>query len=320
MMISIERVIMIKHKELSGYEEFVVECCEQYEEDKAELEYIDFNDMLVYFLKALKNNKDFKKMINAVYKYLILDEYQDTNPIQDEIVFNMLDKKSNNIMVVGDDAQSVFGFNGADYKNILNFPNKFDNCKIIKLEQNYRSTQQILNIPNAIMTSPDYIGFNKTLFSDKSGPLPDVTVLFSREEEAEYVANKIQNLIEQKGELYMNNIAVLFRSAFVSSELEIKLNIKDIKYKKFGGLGYFEKAHIKDFLSFLSAAYRSKDYISWLRILGLVYRIGEVKSSKMVKKIKVTKNTVIFEDKYKDESCWLELKRVGEMISLLKNR
>ena len=189
-----------------------------------------------------------------------------------------------NVMVVGDDSQSIYGFRGANYRNIFEFPKLFSNTKIIKLEQNYRSTQAILDVANAII-SQSKIKYTKNLFTiKKKGEKP---VLFRAKDETEsskFVADKVLELRE-KG-IRLSQIAVLFRSAYHSFDLEVELTKRGIPFVKYGGLKLLESAHVKDFISFLKIISNPQDFLAWNRVLLLLEGIGPRSTEKIINYLK----------------------------------
>ena len=195
-----------------------------------------------------------------------------------------------NVMVVGDDSQSIYGFRGANYKNIFEFPKLFPDTKIIKLEQNYRSTQQILDLANAIISNSK-IKYTKNLFTlKKEGKKP---VLFKAKDETEsskFVADRILELRE-KG-IKLSQIAVLFRSAYHSFDLEVELTKRGIPFVKYGGLKLLESAHIKDFVSFLKVISNPEDFLSWHRILLLLEGIGPKSTEKIITHLKQNSSNI----------------------------
>jgi DNA helicase-2/ATP-dependent DNA helicase PcrA len=201
----------------------------------------------------------------------MVDEYQDTNPIQANILY-LLTRQHQNIMVVGDDSQSIYAFRGAAVDNILGFPDQYANTTIIRLEQNYRSVQPVLTLANAIIDNA-VRKYTKTLFSTKPGDAPPILVRTTHENsQSRFVLDKIKEL-SLKG-VRLNQIAVLFRAGFHSFDLEIELGREAIPFIKVGGFKFMDSAHIKDVLAYLKVCYNSEDTISWYRILQLLDRVG----------------------------------------------
>jgi len=227
---------------------------------------LDYDDLLIEFRTVLQNSK-IQKRIAKKYQYIMVDEYQDTNIIQSDIV--KLLTPHGNIMVVGDDAQSIYGFRGACYQNIISFPDLFENTEIIKLEENYRSIQKILELANRIFISK----YDKNLFSRKlHGEKPFFNALPNDEEQTKYVVDNIQYYLSQG--IPAKEIAVLYRVNFQANPIEEELSQRGIQYNKIGGLSFIEKAHIKDVLAFFKIIYNIHDEISWSRVLCLFNGVG----------------------------------------------
>lgn len=232
---------------------------------------LDYDDLLIYLNNFLKEFGPSAKKLVSDIKFVMVDEYQDTNKLQAEIVHG-LTKLSNNLMVVGDDSQSIYSFRGANFKNIIEFPKLYKNVKVIKLEENYRSIQPILDFTNKIIDS-SIEKYDKHLYTRKiGGELPNIIAAVNKNLESQFIVEKILELREEG--VPLNDIAVLFRSSFFSFDLEIELNKANIAYQKFGGMKFIETAHIKDVLAFLRIAANPKDIVSWYRVLLLHEGIG----------------------------------------------
>jgi DNA helicase-2/ATP-dependent DNA helicase PcrA len=232
---------------------------------------LDYDDLLVELQLLLSCNKELCYRLSNEHRYIMIDEFQDTNHIQAEIS-RLIASAHGNILAVGDDAQSVYSFRGAEFRNIMDFPKTFPGCKIIALEQNYRSTQPILEFANALLESAKE-KHPKRLFSTfESSQRPVFLRPGSIDEQAEFIAQRILELREEGIEL--NQIAVLFRAAWHSNELELRLNSRDIPFVKFGGIKFMEAAHVKDILALLRIAKNHRDATAWYRVLLLLEGIG----------------------------------------------
>jgi DNA helicase-2/ATP-dependent DNA helicase PcrA len=250
-----------------------------YTEYKRKNNLLDYDDLLIYLRDFLFSDSSAAKSLTSEIRFLMVDEYQDTNHIQAEIVKG-LSSYHNNVMVVGDDSQSIYSFRGADFYNIIEFPKLFDNVKIIKLEENYRSYQSILDFANCINKAA-LDKFEKNLYSRRgSGNLPQVIATLTENLQSKFIVEKILELREEGVKL--NDIAVLFRSSFHSFDLEIELNKANIPFQKFGGMKFIESAHIKDVVAFLRIVENPKDVISWYRILLLHEGIGPKTAQKIL--------------------------------------
>ena len=209
---------------------------------------------------------------------MLVDEYQDTNAIQARIVAK-ISAVHQNLLVVGDDAQSIYAFRGADVRNILDFPTMFPHARTFKLLTNYRSTPEILALANASLSHNEE-QFQKELVGTRSnGEKPALIPCQSARQEAQYVAEQILALRNEGTAL--QNIAVLFRASSQSQQLELELLKRDIPYEYRGGQKFFERAHIKDIVAFLRVAQNPQDEPAWLRVLGLQTGIGATTASRM---------------------------------------
>lgn len=269
--LSIEEVIMDDYPHFSTDLEDILLLYNQYVSHKSTHNFFDYDDLLVYLKLLLQDHPDIRDKISSTYRYIMVDEYQDTNRIQAEIVY-FLAGSNQNVMVVGDDSQSIYAFRGANFKNIMEFPNNFPGTRVIKLEENYRSVQPILNLTNIIIERARE-KYTKTLFTRKSGGTKPVLMeSFSENSQSRFVVEKIQELNQQG--VPLNQIAVLFRAGFLSFDLEIELGLEQIPFIKVGGFKFMESAHIKDTLAHLRVICNSDDRISWHRILLLIEKVG----------------------------------------------
>jgi len=255
----------------------------EYVRRKKEANSMDFDDLLLNFLEILIRFPDVKNRYAEQFEYILVDEYQDTNSIQNRIV-SELSSKHGNLLVVGDDAQSIYSFRGADIKNILEFPKRHRGTKIYKLEQNYRSTPEILDVANSVIEK-NVEQYKKTLKAEKGSDVkPDVVAVPSDSSEAQFILKRILELNEQGTAL--SDIAVLFRATFHSQVLEFELMRSGILYDYRGGLKFFERAHVKDIVAHLRVINNLKDEVAWMRILGLHPGIGIVTASKIVDQVR----------------------------------
>ncbi len=209
----------------------------------------------------------------------MVDEYQDTNKLQADVVKGLV-QHNNNIMVVGDDSQAIYSFRGADFKNIIEFPKLFPNVQIIKLEENYRSVQSVLDFANRINDAA-IEKYKKNLFTRRgTGELPNIIAAANDNLQSKFIVEKILDLREEG--VPLKDIAVLFRSSFFSFDLEIELAHANIPFQKFGGMKFVETAHIKDVMAFLRIAVNPKDVVSWYRILLMHEGVGPKTAQKIL--------------------------------------
>ncbi len=282
--ISIGDVLKKEYPHFLEYSSDIENLRKKYTEYKINKNYLDYDDLLVY-LRLLLENEDIKNRLSQKYQYIMVDEYQDTNTLQGDITY-LLAEKHRNVMVVGDDAQSIYGFRGASHKNIMEFPKKFPECKIIKLEENYRSTQSILDVANSVLENMKNT-YSKCLISaDKRiGNKPQLQYFKDSYEEAEWVASKIKELHDEG--ILFNHQGVLYRSSNISIPLQAALRKRNIPYRVFGGLKFYETAHIKDIMSHIKVLVNPKDELAWNRVLMLIEGIGPTTSERISEEILV---------------------------------
>jgi len=255
---------------------------DEYRKYKLQKSLLDYDDLLVFLKNLLSKHEDVRASLSAKYKYIMVDEYQDTNKLQAHIAC-LLAADHANIMVVGDDAQSIYSFRGANFKNIMDFPKIFKGTKIITLEENYRSTQPILNLTNAVIAQAKE-KFEKHLYTKKKeGNIPVFIDCPDENSQSTFVADKILELREEG--IPLNEMAVLFRSGWHSNDLEIELASRNIPFVKYGGQKFVEAAHIKDILSYLRISHNINDQVSWLRALLLIPGIGPKTAAKIIEAI-----------------------------------
>lgn len=240
--------------------------------DYKEVNYVmDFDDLLVKTRDLLRDHKEVREKVASQHLHVMVDEYQDTNALQAELTA-LFSSTHNNVMAVGDDAQSIYSFRGADHKNMIRFPERFEGAEVIKLEENYRSTQRILDVANQVLEQARE-KFDKKLFTkNEEGDLPGLVKSANMNDQSRFITQMILNLREQGYEL--NETAVLFRNGRDSFDLEVMLNRKNIPYIKYGGQKFTEAAHVKDVLAHLRVLINPKDLISWNRVLMLIDGIG----------------------------------------------
>ena len=243
-----------------------------FEQFKRSRHMLTYDDLLVRLREALEGSSELREQLSEQYRYIMVDEYQDTNKLQAQIV-RLMTSRHDNVAVVGDEFQSIYSFRGASHRNMLEFPKLFPAAQIIKLEENFRSTQPILDVANAIIADVKE-GYKKRLFSRVEGGQPPVVVSARDEnEQSRFVAQRIDELREEG--VPLSEIAVLFRSSSHSFDLEIELGKHGIPFRKFGGIKFAESAHIKDALAFLRVVVKPSDTLSWFRALKLIDHIGD---------------------------------------------
>ena len=242
----------------------------------------DYDDLMDVLRDALRDHPVFRKKLQDEYRYIMVDEYQDTNVVQKEIV-ELIAEANRNVLVVGDDAQSIYSFRGANYENILRFPQKYPDCKVIKIEENYRSNQKILDFTNEIIRNA-LLGYKKQLYSKiLRDSLPFVRKFYDQQSEAEFIVTKILEYRE-KG-IALNQIAILVRAFWHARYIEIELTRRGIPYVAVGGLAFNERKHVKDIISYLRLLQNTYDAVAWHRILKYLPGVGLVTARKIIEKI-----------------------------------
>ncbi|MCX6785644.1 MAG: ATP-dependent helicase [Candidatus Komeilibacteria bacterium] len=283
----LEEVINLRHPKWLKIADKIKKISLKYEQKKQSANSMDFDDLLVNWLKLLRNFPEVKDRLATQFNYILVDEYQDTNYLQAEVV-KELAGVHHNVLVVGDDAQSIYSFRAADIGNILNFPKIFTGAKIFRLETNYRSTPEILKLANGVIEN------NREQFPKVLKPVlasfvkPNVVPAASGSQEAKYIVEQILQLNSEG--VPFNKMAVLFRAAFHSQELEFELTKKDIAYEYRGGVRFFERSHVKDVLAFLKVINNPADEVAWHRILNLQTGIGEVTAARIYQSLKTAKD------------------------------
>ncbi len=275
-----DEIIAAEYNNFSHCTEKINEIIRLYNEYKHKNSILDYDDLLLYLRTLLESNPEVRKKLSNEYKYIMVDEYQDTNTIQAQII-KLLAAEHNNVMAVGDDSQSIYSFRGANFKNILEFPNIFENTEIIKLEQNYRSSQNILALANEILLKAKE-KYDKNLFSEIISP--EKPALISAEDmqtEAKFIAQRVLELSEEEN-IPLNDICVLARNSRMTYNLEIELSKMNIPFKKFGGMKFIEAAHVKDIIAHLRVILNPTDVISYTRILLLLDGIGNQTANKLL--------------------------------------
>ncbi len=259
--------------------EEIVRLAQAYDNYKRERGLLDYDDLLYRLVELMEQQPRIRDQLSNTYRYIMVDEYQDTNAIQARIVV-MLAAAHHNVMAVGDDAQSIYSFRGANFRNIMDFPRLFPDTRIIKLEENYRSLQGILDLSNQVISQAAE-KYTKALFTRRPGEVRPMLIRAEDEHmQSRFVAQRILELREDGVDL--DQIAVLFRSSFHSFDLELELQRCDIPFIKRGGFKFIETAHIKDALAHLRVIVNPVDAVSWLRVLLLLKGIGQRKAHQLI--------------------------------------
>ncbi len=289
---------------------------EHYVRYKQEHQLMDYDDLLVNWYRVLKEFPEVRRAVGTRFQYIMVDEYQDTNALQAEIVYLMAERHQN-VMVVGDDSQSIYAFRGANFRNILEFPQLFPGTKIIKLEENYRSTQPILDLANAVMARAKE-KYTKCLFTRKQGG--EKPILYKAKDEADqsrFIAERILALREEG--VPLNEIAVLFRSAFHSFDLELELAKRNLPFLKYGGLKLIETAHIKDVVAHLRLLLNPYDMLAWNRVLLLIEGIGPKTSRRIMDFLRTSNDPLAALKEYPSRPSFAKgLQKLTKLFSALR--
>ena len=271
--ILVEDILGGELPQFADYTDDVLRIFAEYTSRKIERNLVDYDDLLIFWSLMLEHSEPLAARIAGLYDHILVDEYQDTNVTQARILRAMC-RTHQNITVVGDDAQSIYSFRGANVRNILDFPKQFPGTHLVTLEQNYRSTQPILDVTNTLISRAQE-RYTKNLWTGRvGGDTPWLVAARDEQQQTKFIVDRILELYEQGTPLH--EMAVLFRAAYMSADLEIELANRRIPFEKWGGLKFLEAAHVKDVLAFLRVIENPRDDVSWYRILMLMPGIGDV--------------------------------------------
>jgi DNA helicase II / ATP-dependent DNA helicase PcrA len=311
--IALEDLIHDQYAHLSEHLEDILNLQSHYLDFKRDHGLMDYDDLLTNWKRLLTEVPEARTAISARFSHIMVDEYQDTNLVQADII-RLAAFTHDNVMAVGDDSQSIYSFRGADFFNIMRFPKIFPNTRIIKLEENYRSSQPILTLTNNIIRNATD-KYTKTLFTRIEGDLkPKLFAAMDERQEAQFVAGKIRQLHEEG--IAFDQIAVLFRSGFHSFKLEMELGAGGVDFEKRGGLKLTESAHMKDVLSFLRILANPKDNLSWNRILLQLDKIGPKTAQKITATIALSEDPFAALAGYPAGAGWK--KGLAELVRLFE--
>ena len=244
----------------------------RYERKKKATNSLDFDDLLEKTLRMLVEHEHIARFYRRQFQFILVDEYQDTNKIQADFI-DLLAREHRNVMVVGDDAQSIYSWRGANFQNILEFPNRYPNAQVFRIERNYRSVPEILEVANKAIAA-NVKQFKKKLSAtrDSKAMKPALIALNDGSEQAQFVAQRILELRDEGVDL--NEIAVLYRAHYHAVELQLELSRRGIPYQITSGIRFFEQAHIKDVASFIRFVANPRDEIAFKRMVRLLPGIG----------------------------------------------
>jgi len=280
-------VIASRYPFFSHRAEEIAAVATRYRIRKKELNMMDFDDLLFNWRELLLKFPDVREAYAGRFLQVLVDEYQDTNRLQAEIM-DLLASGHRNLMVVGDDSQSIYSFRGANYENIMRFPDRYPDCRIFKLETNYRSTPEILHLANLSITNNEN-QFQKTLRAVRERGLRPVLIPARNVlQQADFVAQRILEL--QRSGILLGEMAVLYRAHYHSMEIQMELTRRGIPFEIRSGIRFFEQAHIKDVTGYLRILLNPRDELAWKRVLGLYAKIGRATAEKVWRYVSTLSN------------------------------
>jgi ATP-dependent DNA helicase UvrD/PcrA len=277
---SVREILDVHYRYFSNLAPQISELQRRYDARRRATNAMDFDDLLVLWLKLLQDDDQAREQYQRRFQFILVDEYQDTNRLQSDLI-DLLAARSKNLMVVGDDAQSIYAWRGANYENILNFPKRYPDAAVFKIETNYRSTPEILKVANAAIRSNQH-QFTKQLEPARHpGARPVVVACYNSSEQSVFVAQRVLQLRDQGVDL--NKMAVLYRSHFHALELQLELTRRTIPFSITSGMRFFEQAHIKDVTAYLKFVTNPRDELSFKRLARLLRGIGGKGADKLWK-------------------------------------
>ena len=271
-----------QHPEHLAFKDQIAEIMKEYETRKRARSFLDYDDILAIVASALDQSEGLADYVASLCKHMLVDEMQDTNPLQWALLEPLKDKVS--LFCVGDDAQSIYGFRGADFENIHHFKDRVPNAQVFKLEQNYRSTQEILDLSNWLLDQSE-IQYNKRLDAHRGeGVKPRMHIFPNEFDEAKWIAIDIKERHYLQGSKWSDHM-VLVRSSFAARHIEAACIAANVPYRFIGGMKLLETAHVKDLLSLLRVIANPLDDIAWMRFLTLWNGVGDVGASRLAQQL-----------------------------------
>ena len=256
-------------KKSENFEKNLLKIYKIYQEKLTDLNACDFGDLILHCVSIFERNKDINEMYSKNFKYILVDEYQDTNFIQSKWL-KLLTKSHDNICCVGDDDQSIYSWRGAEIKNFLEFDKMFTNTKIIRLEENYRSSQNILNVASELISNNENRLGKKLNSNQNQGELVNLNCFKNGKDEAIHISKTLENQISKKYKL--NNVAILVRAIFQTREFEERFLKIGLPYRILGGVKFYERTEIKDCIAYLRIVYQDKDDLAFERVVNVPKR------------------------------------------------
>jgi DNA helicase II / ATP-dependent DNA helicase PcrA len=302
---SVAQVVSEKYKGSQPFTKQIEFLRKKYDERKRATNVVDFDDLLVKTVELLQQNPGIAEFYQRHFQFILVDEYQDTNKLQSGFI-DLLAKHHQSVMVVGDDAQSIYSWRGAHYQNILDFPKRYPNAQIYRIETNYRSVPEIVAFANAsILENSNQ--FTKTLRAHRNGfeVKPALVALYDNNQQASFVARRILELHDEGIDL--NAIAVLYRAHFQCLEVQLALTRVGIPFAITSGLRFFEQAHIKDIAAFMKFAVNPADEVAFKRIARLLPGVAVRTAEKLWDQLCLAP-----ESERRDFETWLGQCRIGQ--------
>ena len=280
---SIDIVLQERYSTFKKLMEPIQVFADAYRKEKLEQQVTDYDDLLEYWLNLLKQNPDVAKRYQDRFQHILIDEYQDTNRLQSELIDIL--GVHHQVMAVGDDAQCIYTWRGASFKNIMSFSDRYPGAVIYKIETNYRSTDEILNLANGVLAARSReFGYSKKLRGVRgSHKTPHVVLVDSARHQAKFIIQRIHQLVDDGYQL--GDIAILYRAHYHAMDLQIELSRRGVPFIITSGVRFFEQAHIRDLVAQLRFASNPRDYPAFERFVRLLYRVGEVTARRLYKKI-----------------------------------
>jgi DNA helicase II / ATP-dependent DNA helicase PcrA len=277
---SIAQIVASQYEHFAMLVDSIADMQQRYAARKRRTNAMDFDDLLTLWLKLLQEHEEVREQFQRRFQFILIDEYQDTNKLQSDLI-DLLAARHHNVMVVGDDAQSIYAWRGANYENILKFPERYPEAKVYKIEINYRSTPEILQVANAAIAANVH-QFNKELTpARKPGSKPVLVPCNDGHEQAAFVAQRVLELREEG--VALDKIAVLYRSHFHALELQLELTRRNIPFSITSGIRFFEQAHVKDVAAYLKLVTNPRDELGFKRLVQLLPGIGGKGADKLWK-------------------------------------
>ncbi len=280
---TIEAVLEEKYPYFLEFEEQIGEVAQHYAKRKKAANALDFDDLLIQPLRLLEREEAIAQEYQKQFQFILVDEYQDTNRLQSDFI-DILARRHRNVMVVGDDAQSIYSWRGADFRNILEFPKRYPGAQVFRIETNYRSIPEVLEVANAAIAA-NTRQFEKVLQPARkaSGVKPAVVALETGNEQALFIAQRLLELRDQGVEL--NRMAILYRAHYHSMEIQMELTRHGIPFSITSGLRFFEQAHVKDVAAHLKFVVNPRDEVAFKRMVRLLPGIGNRSADQLWAKV-----------------------------------